>query len=194
MTLCSRFPRGATGPIQPDLPLRPETRIGVAKLTQFKSGFRRAFGRDWVSFANPPACYRSLSGPSCPKCPRSVPRVSVGVSLGPFGPRAPECPKRCSGHSGETLGTRFGHSGAQGPQGPRDTPKDTPGTLQARRARETPVASWGVLKVSFSTGVLKVSFSTAEKLGCKQGGHSPGGFPPIFYFDALMFMAVYPSG
>ena len=54
------------------------------------------------------------------KCPESVPGVS----------------KRCSGHSGDTLGTLFGHSGARGP-------RDTPGTLRARRARKTPVAGRG---------------------------------------------------
>ena len=35
--------------------------------------------------ATPPACYRSLSGPSGPKCPRECPR-KWGV-FGPFGPR-----------------------------------------------------------------------------------------------------------
>ena len=33
----------------------------------------------WKMFATPPTCYRSLSGPSA----RSVPGVSLGVSLGP---------------------------------------------------------------------------------------------------------------
>ena len=83
-------------------------------------------------------------------------------SLGPFGPEVfRECPsgclrgsrvskqwpesvpgvsKRCPGHSG-------GHSGAQGAKGPRDTPKDTLGTLRARRARETPVAARGLCNV-----------------------------------------------
>ena len=85
----------------------------------------------------PPACYRSLSGPSGPKCPGSVPGVSLGVSLGPFGPRAPECPKSVPRvkkvsrtlweQSRDTSGTLFGHSGARGPKGPRDTPRDTPG-------------------------------------------------------------------
>ena len=97
----------------------------------------------------PPACYRSLSGPSGPKCPGSVPRPRC---LGP-GPQKQECPKsvprvsrsvkKVFGHSGDTLGTRFGHSGARGPKGPRNTPKDTPGTLRARKAREAPVAGRG---------------------------------------------------
>ena len=39
--------------------------------------------------ANPPACHRSLSGTSAPKCPGSVPR-SVYRAL-----RARECPKKC---------------------------------------------------------------------------------------------------
>ena len=98
----------------------------------------------------PPTCYRSLSGPSGPKYPGSVPRVSPG----PFGPRAPECPEsvprvspECPGHLFDTPGTLsghfFGHSGGRGPKAPRDTPRDTPRTLRARRARETPVAGRG---------------------------------------------------
>ena len=100
----------------------------------------------WYHFANAPACCRSLSGPSRPKCPRSVPRVSPktwgvrgsvrrGVS-GPFGPMgsgvSKKCPesvpgvsKRCPGHCGDSLGTLFVHSGARGPKGPGDTPPDT---------------------------------------------------------------------
>ena len=88
-------------------------------------------------FETPQTCYRSLSGPSGPKCPREC-----GVSK-----KSPESvpgvSKRCPGHSGDTLGTLFGHSGAWGPKSPRDTPKDTPGTLRARKARETPVAGRG---------------------------------------------------
>ena len=93
--------------------------------------------------AIPPACYRSLSGPSGPKCPRSVPKsvpesegcpgeCPTGCSRGPSGPGSgvsKKCPesvpgvsKRCPGHSRDTLG-------------------DTPGTLRARRARETPVTA-----------------------------------------------------
>ena len=98
-------------------------------------------------FATPPTCYRSLSGP---KCPESVFRGVSGALRAPGSGVSKKCPesvpgvsKRCPGHSVDTLGTLFGHSGARGPKGPRDTPKDTLGTLRARRARETPVAGRG---------------------------------------------------
>ena len=90
---------------------------------------------------NPPTCYRSLSGPSGPKSPRECPRkrgvsegVSDGVPPGSFGPRAPKCAKSVPRVS---------------PECQRGVP-DTPGTLsghllRARRARDTPVAGWGVL-------------------------------------------------
>ena len=99
--------------------------------------------------------------PACPRKGGVSEGVSDGVSPGPFGPRAPECPKRvprvspeCPGHLFDTPGTRFGHSGARSPKGPGtprrtlprtppifgDTLGDTPGTLRARRAQETPVA------------------------------------------------------
>ena len=52
-------------------------------------------------------------------------------SLGPFGPEVfRECPSGCF----------------WGPSGPENTPRDTPGTLRARRARETPVAGRGGCK------------------------------------------------
>ena len=99
-----------------------------------------------LSVAIPPACYRSLSGPSGPNCPRSVecPRkrgvsegVSDGVSPGPFVPRAPQCPKSVPRVSPECQpkgagdtpsdtprfrGQSWGHSGdTSGPKGPRDS-------------------------------------------------------------------------
>ena len=73
---------------------------------------------------------RALGSGVSKKCPESVPGVS----------------KRCPGHSGDTLGTLFGHSGFWGPTGPKNTPRDTLGTLRARRARETPVAGRQVRK------------------------------------------------
>ena len=81
------------------------------------------------------------------KCPGSVPRGVSGALQTPgsgvskkYPESVPGVSKRCPGHSGDTLGTLFGHCGGRGPKGPRDTPRDTPGTLRARRARETPVA------------------------------------------------------
>ena len=141
-----------------------------------------------TSFATPPACYRSLSGPSGG---RSVPGVSLGVSvsLRPFGPRAPECLNSFPSvpgvfgtpfwHSGDTLGTLFGHSGAQGPKGPRNTLRDTPGTLRARRARETTVAGRGGCNTSclvrhFISDLLTPSARstcTRRKTRCLPGGH-----------------------
>ena len=50
------------------------------------------------------------------------------------------------------FGTLFGHCGAEGPKSPRDTSGDTPGTLRARRARQTPVAGRGgsLVNLAFS--------------------------------------------
>ena len=103
------------------------------------------------SVANPPACYRSLSSPSGPKFPRSVPKsvpenggclreCPTGGLWGTKGPRlwvpkefpksVPGVSKRCPEHSGDTLGTLIGY--------PSDTPSDTPrfrdtlGTLRGR--------------------------------------------------------------
>ena len=85
--------------------------------------------------ANPPACYRSLSGP---RRARSVPRVSPTVSPQTGGVRG-GCPTGClrrvkktlRGHSRDTFWTLR--------SGPGDTPSDTPSdTPRARRARETP--------------------------------------------------------
>ena len=83
---------------------------------------------------------RGVSGPFGPRAserPKSVPRVS------------PECQKgvwTLPGHSRDTPGTLSGHSGGWGPKGPKNTLRDTPGTLRARRARETPVAGRGGCK------------------------------------------------
>ena len=84
---------------------------------------------------------------------RSASGVSLGVSLEPFGPRAPECPKsvpRVSRGVKKVSWTLRGHSRdtfwtlrSPAPEGRRDTPRDNPGTLRARRARETPVAGRG---------------------------------------------------
>ena len=107
--------------------------------------------------ADSPACYKSLSLPSGPKCPESVPRGVFGALRAPGSGVSKkkvsrECPRsvRCHlfAHSGDTLGTLFGHSGARGPKGPKNTPRDTLGTLRARRDRETPVAGRGVRKTS----------------------------------------------
>ena len=79
--------------------------------------------RTMFSLAIPPACYRSLSGPSGTKCPRECPR-KWGVS----GPWAPECPKsvpRVSPECRDTFLTLWGHF--------LDTPE--PG---AQRASGTP--------------------------------------------------------
>ena len=79
-------------------------------------------------------------GPFGPEVSRERPS---GCLWGPSGPglwsvqkvsrESPRSVKKVSGHSGDTLGTLFGHSGARGPKGPRDTPRDTPGTLQSPR-------------------------------------------------------------
>ena len=99
---------------------------------------------------NAPGLLQESLGPFGPEVSQECPS---GCLWGPSGPGlwsvqkvSRECPwsvKRCPGHSGDTLGALFRHSGARGPKGPRDTPRDTPGTLRARRARETPVAGRG---------------------------------------------------
>ena len=88
------------------------------------------------NFANPPACYRSLSGPSGPKCPGSVPQGVLGPNLSGPGLRSVqkvsrECPRSVldtfltlRGHSQDTFGTLR----SPGP-GPKNIPK---GTLRAK--------------------------------------------------------------
>ena len=87
-----------------------------------------------AKIATPLACYRSLSGPSGPKCPGSVPRGVQKVCP----ESVPGVSKRCPGQSGDILGTLSGHSGARGPKGARDTPRDTPGTLPGHFGPEGP--------------------------------------------------------
>ena len=129
-----RTPRPATGVSRA---LRARSVPGVSPRVSPKTGGVRGSVRRGV-----PGPF----GPRAPECPKSVPRVS------------PECQKGDTGHSRDTLGTLFGHSGARGPRAPEtprrtlprtppvfgDTLGDTPGTLRARRARETPVAGRGV--------------------------------------------------
>ena len=92
----------------------------------------------------PPACYRSRSGPSG----RSVPGVSLEVSLGPFGPRALECPK-CPRSVKKVSRTLWGHSRdifwtlrSPGPEGPQRHPeghsRDTPGPKGLRDSCSRP--------------------------------------------------------
>ena len=95
-------------------------------------------------------CYRSLSGPSGPECPRKQgvsEGVSGRVSPGSFGPQALECPKSVPSesvprvfrapfwHSGDAFGTLFGHS-----VGHSRFRGHSRGHTRARRARETRVA------------------------------------------------------
>ena len=121
-----------------------------------------------TSIAIPPACYRSLSGPSGPKCPRTVPEnvpenagcsreCPTGCPQGPSGPGLWECPESVPRVSPECQkgvpdfldtpepGVRRAPETTRRtlPRTPPifgDTLGDTPGTLRARRARETPVA------------------------------------------------------
>ena len=101
--------------------------------------------------ANTPTSYRSLSGPSGPKCPGKCPRecprkrgCQRECLQGPSGPGLQsvqkfKCPKSVPGVVKKESRTLWGHSRdsfwtlqSPGPEGPR--------TLRARRARETPVA------------------------------------------------------
>ena len=94
--------------------------------------------------ATPPACDRSLSGPSGEKCSGSVPR-------GVFG--APECPKSVPGVSRECprsvrtpFGTLSGHFWtlwSPGPEGPQRHPEGRSRNTSLPKGRETPVAGRG---------------------------------------------------
>ena len=97
----------------------------------------------------------------------SVPGVSLRVSLGPFGPCTPESVKKGVPDTPGTLGTLFGQSGVWSPQ----APKETPGTLRARRAPETPVAGWGGSQETKHPRIVsdeKVSRVFIALLLCKQ--------------------------
>ena len=133
-------------------------------------------------FATPPACYRSLSGPSGPKCPGSVPRgVPRGVSRvlrargSGVSKKCPESVPGVSGHLFDTPGTLSGHfldtpERQPGARRAPETPRGT-GTLRARRARETPVAGRGgrrsPLKFSISIEIFNPGpseFPTKKKV------------------------------
>ena len=81
--------------------------------------------------------YRSLSGPSGPKCPRSVPESVRDTFLTLWGHSRDTFWTLRSGPRGHPVGHSLGHPPFSG------TLSGTlraPGTLRARRARETPVA------------------------------------------------------
>ena len=96
-----------------------------------------------VTVANPPACYRSLSGPSGPKCSRGVPWGVSGALRAPGSgvskkyPESVPAVKRCP-DTPDTLGPLLGPQ-RPGPEGPRDTPRDT-GTLRAEGLRDSVAA------------------------------------------------------
>ena len=86
---------------------------------------------------NPPGLFLESLGPFGPEVSRECPS---GCLRGPLGPGLRsvqkvfrECPPGVSKRCPDT----------PGPKGPKNTPRDTPGTLRARRARETPVAGRG---------------------------------------------------
>ena len=133
-------------------------RVGPSKCRVMLNRCVRAH-YDRPSVAIPPACYRSPSGPSKspPECPRECPRkwgVSEGVSDG-VSKKCPQSVKKVSrtlwGHSRDSFLDTPEPGALRAPGTPRrtlprtppifgDTLGDTPGTLRARRARETPVA------------------------------------------------------
>ena len=119
-----RTPQPATG-VSCDLRAR-----SVPKSVRKKGGCPRECPR---------RCLRGPSGPRAPECSKGVPRGS------------PECQKGVWGRSRDTFWTLR----SPGPEGPRRHPVGhprfsgtlsgtPPGTLRARRARETPVAGRGV--------------------------------------------------
>ena len=116
----------------------PSARLGPGATRPQQNFWRLFFQKSHV--ANPPTCYRSLSGPSGPKCPESVPEgvpenggVGGSVRRGvPGGPRlrsvqkvSRECPRSVKkvsgtlrGHSRDTFWTLR----SLGPKGPRGHP------------------------------------------------------------------------
>ena len=156
---------------------------------------------DWIG--NSPTRHRSLSGPSGPKCPRSVPKsvpenrgcpreCPTGCLQGPSGPGlrsvrkvSRECALEFQKGVPDTPGTLSGYfldtpepGARRALQTPRrtlprtppvfwDTLGDTPGTLRARRARETPVPGrrvpnyWTLLNVIQEPS--KGGFSKSDK-------------------------------
>ena len=78
-----------------------------------------------TKFPTPPACYRSLSGPSGPKCPRSVPRGVFGALRAPGSGVSKKCPESVP----DTLGTLSGHLLDTPEPGARRDPETLRGTL-----------------------------------------------------------------
>ena len=88
------------------------------------------------SIATPSTCYKSLSGPSGPKCPRGCPRkrgcpreCPTGCPRGPLGPLGPGVSNKCPRSVKKVSGTLRGHSRdtfwtlrSPGPKGPRGDP------------------------------------------------------------------------
>ena len=121
------------------------------------------------SVATPPACYRSLSA-------RSVPGVSLGVSLRPFAPRAPQCPKsvprvsqECQKGVLDNVGTLSGHfldtaepGARRAPETPRGTLPGHSGTLRARSLRDSCSRPGGLQIFSAPQRTLRKSGSVRE--------------------------------
>ena len=92
-------------------------------------------------------------------------------------------------------GSTSSSDGARGAKGPRDTPRDTPGTLRARRARETPVAGQGLCNLcnqkpgavtdnsTTKTGPVWEQRSRKRNKWPHKGNRSPvtGTGPPVNY-------------
>ena len=157
--------------------------------------------------ATPPTCYRSLSGPSGPKFPGNVPRgVSRALRAPAFGmsKKCPvffpcECQKGVLVFLSDTFGTLLWT--LQGFQGFGRAPKTprgkSPGTLRARRARETPVAGRGGL-VDFKKHPARKVGTRSRQCGPKVPGRLafPGARNPsicsIWRFGKI-FPAIFPE-
>ena len=98
------------------------------------------------NLANPPTSYRSLSGPPGPKSPKSLKKVSRGLR-----PRGPQKSRKSPEQTFSRLFPDFSDFfetfsrllGTPGPEAPGDFFQTFWGS-RAQRARETPVARWGI--------------------------------------------------
>ena len=139
---------------------------------QFTNSPTKALTKMLTRVATPPACYRSLSGPSGPKCPRSVPR---------------RVSRECPGHLFDTPGTLSGHFLDTPEAGARRAPETPRGTLQDTSGPKGPRDS-----CSRSGGLQHESVH--ENAGTFPGSARFSFLPGQAWGGLLLFWAVHPRG
>ena len=121
----------------PDAPKNAQTMSKEAYLVPTPKA--RLYRRVRVAnFANPPASYRSLSGPLGPKSQKGLKKVSR-----PLAPGSPKVRKKSRKSPEQTFSRLFPETrllGTPGPEAPGDFSSDFFLGFRARWARETPVA------------------------------------------------------